>query len=234
MACNPASISQLKYCRSPPAASKSPGYALVPLVHSPHGSQGAPVQTRVLPCPSPPMGRWNPDLKPESSPRPAYFPLCVPLAHTLPRSLCSSLSGLPAVPGTPPCLPQDPCTHRSLLSFPGFSACPSPSHPSDHCFPPTLSKRSFLSTRIKLQPFALVFTYPHPPCLLSLLRKYHFITWYAFCTFLPQLEMMCVESCLFCSVPNPQVPKKGLLDEYVGILHRDVLKISSVLRVLFE
>ena len=45
---------------------------------------------------------------------------------------------------------------------------------------------------------------------------------------------MCVESCLFCSVPNPQVPKKGLLDEYVGILHRDVLKISSVLRVLFE
>ena len=44
------------------------------------------------------------------------------------------------------------------------------------------------------------------------------------------MEVMCVESCLLCSVPNPWVPKKGLLDEHVGILHRDVLKISSVLR----
>ena len=66
--------------------------------------------------PKPSSGPVEPGLEARVLARAGRFPSAMPLAHSLPRSLCSSLSGLPAVPATvpAPCLPQGLCTHCSF------------------------------------------------------------------------------------------------------------------------
>ena len=153
---------------------------LVPPVHSPRGSQGPPVQTGVLPCPSPPMARWNPDFEARVLARAGRFPSAMPLAHTLPRSLCSSLSGLLAVPATVSalCLPQGLYTHRSFCLSLGSLPDPLPHFLQVTAFRTPCPRGLSCPQDLNYSPSA--WSSPHLPCLLSLLWRNLFASCWPF------------------------------------------------------